>query len=317
VLDGRSFILESGENPMGKELSAFSSELAAAVERAAPAVVSVNAREHVYSSGVVWRPDVVVTADHSVKREEGIRVTLPDGRLASATLIGRDPGTDLAVLRVEGAGLQPAEFGDPSPLKSGHLAMALARTPEGGLRTSMGIISATGPAWRTWRGGQIDQLIRLDVTLYPGFSGGALVDSEGRVAGINTSALARFLGTAIPISTVNRVVDELIRKGRIARGYLGVGMHPVRLPENLRSSLQLSNEGGVLVLGTQPDGPAAQAGILIGDILVALDGVPVNDTGDVHVFLDPQHVGKKIRASLIRGGASKELEITIGERPSK
>lgn len=302
---------------MAKQLSAFSNELAAAVELAAPAVVSISARHHVYSSGVAWRSDTVVTADHSIKRDEGIRVTLPDGQSVPGTLVGRDAGTDLAVLRVEGASLQPRELADTSQFKAGHIAIALARTHEGGLRTSVGAISATGPAWRTWRGGDIDQLLRLDVTLYPGFSGGPLVDAEGRIAGINTSALARFLGTAIPVATVNRVVDELLQKGRIARGYLGVGMHPVRLPENLRSSLHLSNNGGVLVLGTEPDGPAAQAGLLIGDILVALNGKPVNDTDDVHAFLSPQYVGKKVRASLIRGGASKELEITVGERPWK
>ena len=302
---------------MGKQLSAFSNDLAAAVEHAATAIVSINARHHVYSSGIIWRADVVVTAEHAAKRDEGIYVTLPDGRTAPAVLAGRDTGTDLAVLRLEGAGLQPAEFGDASQLKSGHVAIALARTPEGGLRTSVGAISATGPAWRTWRGGQIEQLVRLDVMLYPGFSGGALVDSEGRIVGMNTSALARFLGTAVPVITINRVVDELLRKGRIARGFLGVGMHPVRLPEGLRTSLQLSNEGGVLVLGAQPEGPAAQAGMLIGDILVALNGTPVNDTDDVHAFLGPEQVGKKIHASLIRGGASKEIEITVGERPWK
>jgi S1-C subfamily serine protease len=300
---------------MGTQLSTISNELAAAVDRAAAAVVSVNARPHVYSSGVAWRPNVVVTAEHAVKRDEGIQVTLPDGRQVPATLAGRDPGTDLAVLRLEGTNLHPAEFGDSAQLKPGHLALALARTPEGGLRTSLGAIGAVGPAWRTWRGGEIDQLVRLDVTLYPGFSGGALVDPQGRILGINTSALARFLGTAIPAATVSRVVDQLLEKGRITRGFLGVGMHPVRLPEDLRTRLKLSKTGGVLVLGAQPDGPAAQGGILIGDILVALDGVAVSDTDDVHAFLGPERVGKKIRASLIRGGASTELEITVGERP--
>jgi len=148
--------------------------------------------------------------------------------------------------------------------------------------------------------------VRLDVTLYPGFSGGPLVDVEGRVLGINTSGLSRVMPVAIPISTVNRVVEDLLEKGRVARGYLGVGMHPVRLPDG---------RSGVIVIDLQTDGPAGRAGLLIGDVLLQLNGSPVTDTDDVHANLGPASVGKVLKASIVRGGEDKEIEMTVGERP--
>jgi len=287
-------------------LSALSNDLAAAVERAGRAVVAVHGRQHMASSGVLWRPNVVVTAEHALKREEEITVTLPDGRNVAATLAGRDAGTDLAVLKVDAADAGAADLGDGASLKSGHVVVALGRSSERGVNASLGVISGLSGAWRTWRSGHVDQLVRLDVALYPGFSGGPLVDVEGRVLGINTSGLSRVMPVAIPISTVNRVVEELLEKGRVARGYLGLGMHPVRLPDG---------RGGVIVIDLQTDGPAGRAGLLIGDVLLQLNGSPVTDTDDVHANLGPASVGKKLKASIVRGGDDKEIEITVGERP--
>jgi S1-C subfamily serine protease len=297
-------------------LLALSNDFAAAVERAGRAVVAVNARPRMPSSGVHWRLGVVVTAEHTIKREEEISVMLPDGRSIPATLAGRDASTDLAVLRLQGGEFPTAEIGESAMLKVGHLVLALGRPGERGLSASMGVVSALGGAWRTWSGGQIDQFVRLDLALYPGFSGGPLVDAQGSVVGVNTSG-PRSTVLAIPTSTVNRVVDQLLEKGRIARGYLGLGMQPVRLPDALKNTLNLPTHGGIIVVAIEPDSPAERAGMLIGDVLVALDGRPMSDTADVLAMLGPERVGAEVKASIIRGGVLSELMIPVGERPRR
>jgi S1-C subfamily serine protease len=297
-------------------LLALSNDLAVAVERAGRAVVTVNARPRLPSSGVHWRPGVVVTAEHTVKREEELTVVLPDGRTVPATLAGRDTSTDLAVLRVQRVEFPTAEIGEPSSLRVGHVVLAVGRPSDRGLSASMGVISAVSGAWRTWSGGQIDQFVRLDLTLYPGFSGGALVDARGRIVGINTSG-PRSMVLAIPISTVTRVVDQLLEKGRIARGYLGLGMQPVRLPDAIKSALNLPGNSGVIVVAVEPDSPAEKAGVLIGDVLIALDDKSISDTADVLALLGPERVGSAVRASVVRGGGLAELMISVGERPRR
>lgn len=292
-----------------------SNNLADAVELAGRAVVSVNARQRIPSSGVHWRTGVVVTADHTVKRDEEITVTLPDNRTVPATLVGRDSSTDLAVLKLQEVELPTAEIGDTELLKVGHMVLAVGRAGETGLSASLGVISSKGGAWRSWRGGQ-DQFMRLDLTLYPGFSGGPLVDVSGRVMGINTSG-PRHMVLAIPTSTVNRVVDGLLEKGRIARGYIGLGMQPVLLPDTLKRKLNLLEPGGVIVVNIEPNGPADNAGVFIGDVLLLLDGTPVRDTGDVQKMLGPESVGKTVSVQVIRGGALAEVSLVVGERPWK
>lgn len=306
--------MSSSPSEMTSTLLAISNNLADAVERVGSAVVAVNARQRIPSSGVHWRSGVVVTADHTVKRDEEITVTLPDNRTVPATLAGRDSSTDLAVLKLQGVELPVAEIGDTELLKVGHMVLAVGRPGESGLSASLGVVSAKGGAWRSWCGGQIDQFLRLDLTLYPGFSGGPLVDASGRVVGINTSG-PRNMVLAIPASTVNRVINGLLEKGRIARGYLGLGMQPVLLPNTLKNVLTLGSNGGVIVVNVEPNGPADKAGVLIGDVLLSLDGTPVSDTGDVQKMLGPDSVGKTLNIQVIRGGALAEVAIAVGERP--
>jgi S1-C subfamily serine protease len=293
-------------------LLSLSNDLAEAVERAAPAVVAVHARRRLPSTGIHWRPGIVVTAEHTVRTAEDITVTMADGRSLPAVLAGRDPGTDLAVLRVADAGSVVATPGDDAALKVGHMVLALGYGP----RVSWGVISALGPRWRSWRGGEIDRLVRLDLVLYPGFSGGPLVDAAGRVVGLNTSGLARETRLALPVTMVTRVADELLRKGHVSRGYLGLGMQPVRLPELLRAQLGLG-DGALIVVMVEPSGPAARAGVLLGDVLVALDGGPVADLDDVQARLGSDRVGAEISAVVLRGGVRTELRITVGEQPRR
>jgi S1-C subfamily serine protease len=298
----------------GGVLAGISDELANAVGRAGRSIVAVRARRHVAAGGIVYGQGVVVTADHVIEQEDDISVILPDGQTAKATLAGRDAGTDLAVLRVEGAPLTQAEIGDSASLRVGQLALAVARPGGEGLAASIGIVSAISGSWRTWRGGTVDALIRTDLTLYPGFSGGPLVDAHGRVVGMNTSGLSRGTTLAIPTATIRRVADALLTRGRISRGYLGVQMQPVALPADLASKLSLGQSGGLMIVSVEADGPAAKGGLLLGDILVSMSEKAIDDAAQVQQLLDPESVGKTFPARVIRGGELRTLQLTVGVR---
>ncbi len=302
-------------------LLVFSQSLAKAVERVSPVVVAIDARPRVATSGIVWRDGVIVSTNHTVRRDEEITVSLGDGRRLPASLVGRDPSRDLAVLRVEtdqAPGIGPVPTASHNELEVGNLTLAVGRIHrEPGVTASFGIISALGDKWRTWRGGEIDRLIRPDISIFIGFSGGALIDVEGRVIGINTTGLARGAGLTIPASTVNYVVDTLLEHGRIARPYLGVSMQPVALPAELRSNLNLPNESALLILSVEAEAPAGRAGMTLGDVLVTLEGAPVADTYDVQTVLSRSRIGQTIRATILRGGQQHEITLTLAERPGE
>lgn len=297
-------------------LQGLSNDLASAVERAGAAVVAVHGRQKYPSTGILWRTGVVVTADHTVERDDDLTVTLADGTKVAATLAGRDPSTDIAVLKIAGATTPAADLGDAAALKVGHMALAVGRG-EGGLGVSLGVVSSLGGQWNTWRGGQIDQFIRADVTLYPGFSGGPLVNAAGEIVGVNTSGLSRSMGLTIPAATVERVVAQLLTKGTIARGYLGLGLQPVRLPDTLKAALGTESETGLIVVSVEQGGPADAAGIGIGDILVTIGGVAVADTDAVQATLGPDRIGQPLAAKIARGGQPVDAQITVGERPQR
>ncbi len=305
---------------MENTVVSLSNELAKLVERFQPDVVAVHARPHYPSSGVLWRPDIIVTADHTVRREEDIQVTTSDGRTVSATLVGRDSRTDVAVLKVKGLGsptTSAAPAGVSDPVKAGELALLLGRSPDSGPNASLGIISAVSGPWRTWRGGRLDSYIRLDATLFPNSSGGMVVDCRGQIVGIATSGLSRIAGLAIPASSVNRVVDGLLEKGYLPRGYFGIGVQPVAIPEALREKLSVPGQNGVIVVSVEPGGPAERAGVLLGDILVGLDDASLEGIEDLQSFSDSGVIGKLVKARIIRAGAIAEVAITVGERPGR
>lgn len=298
---------------MSSALIELSNGLADAVERAGRSVVAVNEGGQSGVSGTLWRNGVAVTAEHTIRGEEQVTIVVPSGETVPAAIAGRDPTTDIAVLKLADTGTV-AELADPAQVRVGQIVLAVGRRGRNGLSASYGVVSARGGAWRTWSGGRIDHSLSLDLTPYPGFSGGPLVDVQGRVLGINTSGPRRSVVT-IPVPTVNRVVDQLLTKGKIARGYLGAGLQPVRIPDGLQKSLRLEGDCGLLIVVLAPGGPADKAGLMVGDIVVAVDGDVIGDLADLQAALDPERVGKTLGARILRGGALTEVKITVVERP--
>lgn len=300
---------------MSAELIELSNALANATERAAANAVAVHTEARGSSSGVIWRSGVIITAEHALRRDEEIQITLPDGRVVSGTLAGRDPSTDIAALKCPDASNKVAAFGDVAALKPGSLTLVVGRTRASGPVAALGAVSLVAPERRTWTGAALAPYIRLDVALQPTAVGGAVVDAQGRVVGMATPRFGRFGVVAIPASVVDRVVDTLLKKGRIPQGYLGVGLQPVRLPDALRQSLQRSEKTAAIVLEVQPDGPAHKAGIVIGDIVVAFAGHPVARLEDIHAQLHGEAIGKSLQLKFVRGGAVQEVTVVVGERP--
>ncbi len=295
-------------------LAQVSDDLANAVERAAASVVTVNARRRLPASGIIWNDTgLIITANHVVERDEEITVNLPDGREVAAALVGRDQGSDLALLQAEATGLTPATRAT-TEARVGHLALAVGRPGPSGPMASFGSISVVGGAWRRPRGGQVEGFIRADVAMLPGFSGGPLVDARGDVLGLNSSTLGRGSGLTVPYRAIESVISSLQTHGKIRRGYLGVAAHGVQLGAPLVSALGLQQESGLLVVAVEPDSPAERDGVLLGDVVIALNGEPIADVEELQDRLTGEWVGQALPIRVIRGGASHELRVTIGER---
>jgi len=302
---------------MDNTLIGLSNELAGIVQNMSQYVVSVRARRHYPSSGLRWGPDVIVTASHTVQRDEEITVSLADGATVEASLIGRDPGSDLAVLRVKEGGSFARDRGASDAVKAGELALVVGRSPNSGVNASLGIISAASGAWRTWRGGQLDAYVRLDVRLFPQSSGAAVVNGRGEIIGIATSALSRIAGLAIPVSTVKRVAEKLIERGFMPRGYLGIGVQPVAMTDGLRRQLSVSNQRGLIVLSVEAGGPAEQGGILPGDIVLGVNDVVTQQIEDLQAFSESATIGGSAQIRFMRGGTLKEATVIVTERPGR
>ena len=282
----------------------FSDRLVTVIDHAARSIVAVHSREHRSISGLHWRPGVLVTAEQALDRDEDLELSLPDGRRVPATLAGRDPSTDVAVLRFQPDGLPVVETAPAGGLRAGHLVLVVGRY-EGNPLASQGIVAYAGAAWQSLRGGTIDQFLRLDLDLSPAGDGGALVDAGGKVLGM--AALGpRRRALAIPASTVDRAVDQLLAKGHVARGYLGAGLRPARLAGERR---------GVLVVGLDPEGPGAKAGLLVGDIIIQWDGEDVGRVHEILRRLGTDSVGQNIELTLLRAGQETKLSLTLGGRP--
>jgi len=297
-------------------LVALSDELAAAVARVAPSLVYVDGSPRRDATGVVWSARTIVTVDHVLDRDDDLEIVLEGGRRVAATLAGRDPSTDLAVLHAA-VDLPVAPRGARGDLAAGHIVLAAGRDEDGRLGASFGVVSALDGPWRTWRGGAVDRLIRPDLSMYPGFSGGPLLDAAGRVIGLNTSGLSRRTALTIPAQTIDRVAGQLESRGSVARAYLGVALQDVRLPETLRAALGLDRRYAALVLDVAPGGPAEHAGLALGDVLLSVGGVPVEGAEDVQRALGGDSIGTRVALEILRGGTRGRVDAVIGERPGE
>ena len=311
---------KDGEN----KLSDFSAQITQAVENAAASIVAIDARPRVATSGIVWRTGgIIVSTNHTIQRDDNITVALSDGRTTKATLIGRDAGTDIAVLKIDdeaiAQSLTPADVIETSKIKVGNIVLAVGRTSaEGGaVAASFGIVNSVSGAWRTWRGDEIERFIALDLAIRLGFSGGALVDTDGQILGVNTSAYGRGLALTIPSETVTRVVDTLLTGGAVAKPYLGIGTQAVPISGNLRERLNLEQTSGLIMLAVEAGGAAEKAGILIGDVLLAIDDKPTLDPADLQAALRSKQAGDAVKAKLLRGGEPVEMPIVLGARPTR
>ena len=295
---------------MTEALQTLSQSMAGLVEQSDPKVVRVDARQRLPGSGVIWSADgLIVTSHHVVEREEQIQIGLADGHTVNATLVGRDPGADLALLRADASGLSAATWVDAAELKVGHLLLALGR-PGNRIQATLGIASALGGQWRTPTGGEIDHYLQTDVVMYPGFSGGPLVAADGRFAGVNTSALVRGVSLAIPSATISKSVETILTHGHMPRGYLGIGVQPVRLADPIQQAV--GQETGLIVMSVDNNSPAAQAGLVQGDVLVKLDSAPVRHIDELQVLLSGERVGKRVETQIVRAGQLQTLALTIG-----
>ena len=292
-------------------LSEISTGIAGVVERVGSSVVRVEARRRFPASGLVWSAEgMILTADHVVEREDEIRIGLPDGQVVAATLAGRDPGTDIALLRAQVSGLSVPSWSD-GEAKVGQLVVALAR-PGRTVRARLGIINAAGEAWRTPTGGEVDRYLEADVSPGFGFSGSLLADVDGKVLGMNTAGLLRRAAVTIPVQTLRRVAGALMTHGKVRRGYLGIGAHPVRLPAGLEQ--QVGQRIGLIVVSVEAGSPAERAGIVLGDVIVAAGGTPIRNHDDLAAQLTANKVGASLGIRLIRGGGVQEVTVTVGER---
>ena len=290
-------------------LSDLSRDIAAILERAAAGIVRVDARRGRPATGIVWSDNLVLTAEHVIEHDDAIQVSA-GGAVVKAAVAGRDPGTDLALLRTDGLTASPLARAASADVRIGHLVLAVGRTSE--LQVTLGIVSGLSGAFRSWRGGETERLIQTTAELLPGFSGGPLLDGDGRVIGINSWNFGRGITRAIPIETAAAVAENLQTHGRIRRAYLGLGAQPVRLGEALRN--QLGQDSGLLVVTVEAGGPAAKAGLMQGDTLVRVDGDPVRQLDELFGKLRAFDIGSTHRFGVVRGGELKDVSVALGER---
>lgn len=296
-------------------LTTISNAMVRAAETAGASTVQVEARRRGGASGIVYTPELVLAASHAVEREQELRITLPDGTVMAGQLAGRDPSLDLALLRLEhGAGV-PAQAA-AEEAKVGQIVLALGR-PDGSLQASLGVVGAVGGPLRMGRGGVLERFIRTDAIPYPGFSGGPLIDGDGHVLGINTSGFAPGASLAIPAAQAWRAAGSLAQYGRVRRGYLGVRSQSVELPPGSSAVLGREQAAGLLLVGVERDQPAARAGLMTGDILVGLDGTPVEDHDTLLERLSGDAVGRALAAEILRGGTLVRVDIQPGEPPAR
>lgn len=307
-------MVDTQTQPSTGVLSSLSNELAAAVERAAQSVVTVNGRRRMPASGIIWTADgLIVTANHVVERDEDITVNFGDGDSHAVNLIGRDQGSDIALLQLDGGSLSTATRPDTEP-RPGHLALAVGRPGQSGPMASLGVISLVGGSWRTSEGTNVESFIRSDAAMLPGFSGGPLIDTNGAAIGMNSSTVGRRGGLTIPFDAVDSVITALRAHGKVRRGFLGIGAQSVELNAGLRASLGVEQERALVIVNVQSDGPAERGGLMIGDVILSVQGRQVATVEELQDHLSGEIVGQPVDVQLVRGGQLAQAQVTAGER---
>jgi S1-C subfamily serine protease len=293
--------------------SGLSNSISETIEAVQDSIVTVHGGGRSTSSGVVWRPGVVVTVRHGLRRSDSLQVA-HRGEPFAATLAGADAGTDLAVLRIDAGATKPANTTNTQSVRVGELVLAVGRSSLGDISASAGIVARLGSAWRTWRGGQMDRLIRPDLQLYVGQSGSALVNEGRQVLGINSSALARNAVITVPAATIDRVVDAILERGHVPRPFLGAAMQTVPVPEAQRAHFDEGVDEALLVLHVEPNAPAASGAILVGDLLLSVDGHAVHNVHEVQHRLSNLKVGDPVVIGVVRGGVKMDLKVVLADR---
>lgn len=293
-------------------LSQLSRDLAAVVAAASPYAAQVDGGQRQSASGTVFAGDgVIVAASHNLERDEDVVVGLEGGKRLPATLVGRDHATDLAVLRVEASGLAAPQWSDLAGLAVGQLAVLVGR-PGRQVRAALAMISDVRDSWRSPAGAKLERYVEMDAARERGFSGSVVVDAAGQPLGIASSGLLRRRGLMVPGETLRRVVDSLLAHGRVRRGFLGIGAYPVRLQTELEE--RLGQPIGLILVGVQPDSPAAAAGLVLGDVLLAFEGQPLSDLTQLHSLLSEERIGKQATLRILRGGEPRDVTVTVGAR---
>lgn len=295
----------------------FSEAMLKLVTLASPTVVAVKAGAYRTVSGVIFDSEHIAVPEHVLKGRETIPFVAHSGEQTVARVLGRDPGVDLAILHCEGLKAKSLEPADATLLKAGALATVVGMTQDVGASVSLGILAAVGPRRRTWRGGTLDQFIRLDVNLYPSQSGAAVVSADGRLIGMATPALSRHSTITLPVTTIQRVIAELHKEGRIRTGYLGVGVQSVTIPLHLREKIPGGPETGLILLSVVSGAAAEQAGLQVGDILIGLNGQTLEDVDQLQAQLRGEHIGTPSELLILRGGEPRKLSVVIQEAERK
>lgn len=276
-------------------------------------IVAIEGGGRSTTSGVVWRPGVIVMTHHALRLRENIKI-IHAGESLSARWIGSDATTDLAVLGIDSDMFTPAPSANDLIIRAGEVVLSIGRSRLGDISASSGIIARTGSAWRTWRGGAIDRLIRPDIRLYVGQSGSALINEQRQVLGINSPALARQAVITIPTQTVNRVVDAILELGHVPRPFLGLAMQPIPIPEPAQELFPDGADETLLVTHVEPKGPAALAGVMVGDVIVSFNGEPVHGVREILHRLHASRIGDTISLAVLRGGVKLDLTVSVADR---
>ena len=302
-------------NESGGVLAALSNDLASAVDRAAGSVVTVFGRQRMPATGIVWSSDgLIVSANHVVERDEDIHIDTPDGRHLSTSVVGRDPNTDLVLLKLDGTELTPAVRATHEP-QVGQLVLAVGRPGKSGPMASLGVISLVGGKGpQQQRQQHLGRFLKTDAAMLPGFSGGPLVDAWGEILGLNSSTMGRGSGFTLPNETIDRVVSSLQKHGKVRRGFLGVSAQPVSVNDQLAEVLGLEHKKALVIVGLEPGGPAEQQGLYIGDIIVRVAGTPVGSVDQLMEQLSGDIVGQAVDIDIVRGGELITKSVVAGER---